>query len=178
MNNNKKIYGLFIVSPIKFADKEYFIPKKIFEKNNIIIQVASTKREKVVSMKNIQIEVDLTFDEIEVNQFDFIIIVGGFGVKQYLWDNLMLHKIIIGAICLSPVILAKGGILNNKKATVFRRIDALKEFAKFNIEYINKDVVVAGNIITANSPRSSENFAKAVLKKLNKIIYNNEKHIY
>ena len=73
---------------------------------------------------------------------------------------------IIGAICISPVILAETGILKNKKATVWTSsLD--KSAAKFLEEkgafYEDVDVVVDKNIITADGPSSAEKFSQTII---------------
>jgi len=66
-------------------------------------------------------------------------------------------------------ILARAGVLENRKATVWtsaldrRPIQQLKDG---EATYENKPVVVDGNIITANGPQSAKEFGKTILKLL------------
>jgi len=66
---------------------------------------------------------------------------------------------------LAPAILARAGVLENKKATVWsdplnkETIEILKEG---QVEYINEPVVVDGHIVTANGPIATEDFSKRI----------------
>jgi protease I len=90
-------------------------------------------------------------------------------------NNSRLHKIlndfnksnkIIAAICIAPIILAAGGLLNGKSATCFPEVK--QDLIKPDINYKDLPVVVAKNIITANGPKASFEFAESILVLLNK----------
>ncbi|HQQ38671.1 MAG TPA: DJ-1/PfpI family protein, partial [bacterium] len=78
---------------------------------------------------------------------------------------------ILGAICIAPLILARAGVLENRKATVWasaldrRPIQQLKDGGA---TYENKPVVIDGNIVTANGPQSAKEFGKILAKELKK----------
>ena len=106
---------------------------------------------------------------MNINNFAAIILIGGSGSRNY-WKNESLHKIvkkfnesnkIVAAICSSPVILAKAGILQNKKATCFS--EDKMELINAGIDYQDKYVVSDENIVTANDARSALQFIEAVL---------------
>jgi protease I len=77
---------------------------------------------------------------------------------------------ILASICISPVILAKAGVLKGKKATVWT--DFTKSQAKIlekeGAIFEEKPVVVDGKIITANGPGSAEEFGKKIIEVLTK----------
>ena len=55
----------------------------------------------------------------------------------------------------------------NKKATVWQNIsdkESIKILEKNGAEFINKDVVFDGKIITANGPAAAEKFGESILK--------------
>ncbi|MPN54844.1 hypothetical protein SDC9_202521 [bioreactor metagenome] len=75
----------------------------------------------------------------------------------------------ISAICISPVVLARAGILNGNESTVFNSPDTVDELKKHGAVYQDRDVVVSGRIVTGKDPKSAEAFGKAVLKALKKV---------
>lgn len=92
------------------------------------------------------------------------------------WNNGKLHKILndfnnskkmIGAICLAPPVLANAGVLNGKNATCHP--DAKQELLRPEIEFKDVPVVVSKNIITANGPKASFEFAESIIFVLNKL---------
>ena len=117
---------------------------------------------------------DLRLENINANNFSGIVLIGGNGAKDYK-NNSKLHKIlndfnksnkIVAAICVAPVILAAAGLLNGKSATCFPEVK--QDLIKPDIDYKDLPVVAAKNIITANGPKASFEFAETILLLLNK----------
>jgi len=95
------------------------MPQAIFIENGHIIQVVSHQAGNARSKFSKEISV-AGLDSTTIQDYDAFLLVGGPGSMDYLNDGL-LHscirsafdaKILIGAICFAPNILAKTGILN------------------------------------------------------------------
>ena len=118
---------------------------------------------------------------LHVEDYDAIVYIGGSGTPIVRADN---HSIkiaqeafekgkVIGAICWSPTILAKAGILKGRNATVWNGDD--DEFNMTTPEYLTeqgakytgKPVTIDGKIITADGPSSAQGYAEAIWKALN-----------
>ena len=167
--------ALFVIAPVDFRDEEYFIPKQILEEGGIEVTTTSTS-ETSTSKFGKQVNIDLLIEEVNSN-YDAIIFVGGSGAKDY-FDNLTALELakkffeankFVTAICIGPAILAKAGVLNDKKATVWTspKSKESKEILTDNgAEYVNQDVVIDGKIITANGPEAAEAFGKKILEVL------------
>lgn len=173
----KKI--LFVIAFKDFRDEEFFEPKEILEKAGFEIKVASTDKGVAMGVNGGEAQVDFLDNEVVVDDYEAVIFVGGQGAIRNI-ENSRFHKIareafeknkIVAAICIAPLILARAGVLENKKATVWtsaldrKPIQALKDGGA---TYENKPVVVDGNIITANGPQSAKEFGKTILKQLKK----------
>jgi len=158
-----------------------FLPKKDFNEEEFTIvrkrllkagkQVFITSDDYLVcsGSKGMKVKSDTSFYNVNVNNFEAIILIGGTGSRNY-WKNEPLHKIIkkffdskkvVAAICSSPVTLAKAGILQNKKATCYS--EDKMELINAGIDYQDKYVVLDGNVVTANDSRSALQFTEAVL---------------
>ena len=72
----------------------------------------------------------------------------------------------VAAICLSPVVLARAGLLKGREATVFPTPEALEELENGGAIYVKQGVVVSGRVITANGPQSAQDFALAICQAL------------
>jgi protease I len=122
-----------------------------------------------------QVKVDVSIDAIKPENYDGIFLIGGPGALEYL-DNPVVYGVmqkstqlskVIGAICISPRILAKAGLLQGKKATGWDDDGELRGvFKKNSVARVNKPVVVDGNIITADGPRAAAEFGQAIANKL------------
>ena len=181
LSNSQVIYKkvVLIIAFRDFRDEEYFIPKEILEKNNIEVKTASVEKGTAIGVNGGETQVDILIEEINLSDWDGIIFVGGPGALKYL-DNENSYKIareavsqnkILGAICISPVILAKAGVLNKKQATVWSSPmdkEAIKILEENDAIYQDKSVVIDKNIITANGPAAAEKFAHILVQALTK----------
>ncbi|HKL43682.1 MAG TPA: DJ-1/PfpI family protein, partial [Candidatus Absconditabacterales bacterium] len=74
----------------------------------------------------------------------------------------------IGAICITPMILSESGLFNGKNVTGWDQNGVQKKFIQDNGGFwVDKDVVVSGNIVTATGPDVAEEFARKCLELIN-----------
>jgi protease I len=168
--------AVMIIAFRNFRDEEYFVPKEILEKAGIEVKTASNKIGTAIGADGGDTNVDLLISQIKVSDFDAIIFVGGPGCLDAL-DNEDSYKVaretvsqnkVLAAICISPVILAKAGVLKGRRATVWN------DFAKTQAKILEKEgaifegkpVVVDGKIITANGPKAAKEFGNTILELL------------
>ncbi len=168
----KKI--LMIIAWRGFRDEEYFNPKAVFEKNNFQVVTASNKAGIAIGAKGGKAKVDISLDKIDLDNYGAIVFSGGPRALDYL-DNKEVYKIIqdtvnrkkiLGAICISPVILAKSGVLQGKKATVWSSASyhqSIDELVKNGAKYVDQPVVKDGLIITANGPDVAKKFGQEII---------------
>ncbi len=164
--NKKSI--LFILPSLQFNDTEFSVVKKTLEDNGIKIFIASDSNTLCISNTGRKVKADINFFNIHENNFAGIVFIGGNGARAY-WDNVLLQNAavkfkaagkIVAAICSAPLILAKAGILNEIPAACY--FEDKNELIRLGIEYVEAPVVVKSNIITANEPSSSLNFAQVI----------------
>lgn len=112
---------------------------------------------------------DKKLDEIEPNEFDMLVLVGGDPGYKNLGRSQSVLKAIadfnsqnkkIAAICAAPTILAKMGILDEKRATVY------PGFEKQIPRPRGDRVFVDENIITAQGPGTAMEFALKIVEIL------------
>ncbi|WP_456371402.1 DJ-1/PfpI/YhbO family deglycase/protease [Thermodesulfatator atlanticus] len=164
-----------VIAQHGFREEELFEPKKILEKHGFQVDVVSIKQGKATGMFGTEIQVSKTLSDINPNKYLALLIAGGVGAPKYLWGNKTLISLVkefykenkvVGAICLSPVVLAQAGILKGKKATCWPAEAAIKELKKYGAIYDPRGVIVQGKIITAKSPDYAKEFAKEILRLL------------
>ena len=160
-----------------FRDEEYFTPKEVLEEAGVKIKTVSNKKGIAVGADGGETNADLLLSEINPAELDAIVFIGGPGCLKNL-DNedsyraakqAFFQNKILAAICISPVILAKAGVLKGKKATVWSSVmdkSAIKILEQNGAIYQKKDVVRDGNLITANGPPSAREFGEAVVRAL------------
>ncbi len=168
---NKKV--VLIVAGEDFRDEEYFVPKEILERAGAEIKTASDKTGVARGADGGEVKVDLLVQEVNPVDFDAVIFIGGPGALEHL-DNEISYKLardtiergkILAAICVSPEILAKAGVLKNKKATVWSSAldkSAVKILKEGGAIYEDENAVIDGKIITANGPSSAKEFGEKI----------------
>ena len=167
--------ALFIIAPVDFRDEEYFVPKQILEENSVGVTTASTSNLSTSKFGK-QVDVDVLIENVD-SDYDVIIFVGGPGARTY-FDNktaldlarkFLEEDKMVTAICIGPAILAKSGVLNGRQATVWtspNNREGVTILEGNGAIYIDQDVVVDRNIITANGPEAAEAFGKKILEVL------------
>lgn len=165
-----------IIASEKFRDEEYQKPRKIFEDQGATVTVFSSSLNESVGMLGAKAKPDKLIKDLNVDNFDAVVFVGGMGSSEY-WDDKTAHEIarntvekdkLLSAICIAPVTLANAGVLEGKKGTVWtdEKGEIKEKFTSKGVNYTGKTVEIDGNIITGNGPEAAEEFGKAIVNAL------------
>ncbi len=163
---------LMIIASNNFRDEEYNHPREIFEEEGAMVTVASSTKKEVTGMLGMKVTPDILISEVNIDDYDAVIFVGGMGSSEY-WDDEKAHEIakeayekdkVVGAICIAPVTLARAGLLKGKKATVFS--SEIENIKKEGAIYTGNSVEVDGKIVTGNGPSAAKEFGKKIVELL------------
>ncbi len=117
----------------------------------------------------VRVMVDKTLHQIKPDEYDAIVLPGGSPGYENLGKSSRIIQILkdfnkqnklICAICGAPSILAKEGLLDDKKATVYPGNERLLAYPR------GSRVIVDGNIITSQGPGTAMEFALKIVEKL------------
>jgi protease I len=167
-------HALLIIAPENFRDEELFVPQKILEAAGIQTTIASREAGKCIGKLGGEAEAVIGLNQINVEDFDAIIFVGGPGSSVYFDDpaaHLIAQKAIkndkvLAAICAAPSILANAGVLKDKKATVFPAPEYEEILAKNDVNLTKAEIEIDGKIITANDAPAAEEFGRKIVEAL------------
>lgn len=163
---------LMIIASNNFRDEEYNYPREIFERDGATVIVASSTKKEVTGMLGTKVIPDILMSEVNIDDYDAVIFVGGSGANEY-WENEKAHEIakeaynkgkVIGAICISPVTLARAGLLKGKKATVYP--SEIENIKKEGVIYTGNSVEVDGKIVTGDGPSAAKEFGMKIAELL------------
>lgn len=166
-----------IIAFKNFKDEEYFIPRRIFDQAGAKVKVISNELGMAQGTDGGEEKTNIKLSDFNVSDFDAIVFVGGPGALECL-DNHDSYRIakeaieqnkVLAAICISPTILAKAGVLREKKATVWTgsmNKEPQKTLEENGAIYQDAPVVQDNNIITANGPAAAEEFGKKIIETL------------
>ena len=149
------------------------------EVQSVDLVITAFKRN-VCSKHNLTIKAHKLLDEVKVNDYDALIIPGGFNDSGYTeaYDKKVLtlikkaHKngAIIVAMCVGSLPVAKTGILKGKRATTYslsKRHDNFQILRDYGAITTKKRIVVSDRIITNRGPVTSIEVAFKLLEMLN-----------
>lgn len=161
---------LFIVAPDKFRDEEYFQSKVMIQAKGIeILTAAKGNPEEVTGIKGGKARPEeVTWESLKTLDVDGVVIIGGETSDVYLDDKYLQDVIkhfanqgkVIAAICMTPAILAKAGLLKGKKCTADQSVASFMK--EYGADLQDEDLVVDKNFITAKSVAVALKFGKLI----------------
>ena len=168
----------------EFADWEAaFLSSGLNDKNitkNYITNFASIDKNLKKSMGNLKVLPDLTLKEIDENDVDGLVLIGGRTWRSQIEEtNTKIVELVkkfknnpnkvVGAICDAAYFLATNGLLNDRKHTV-NSFDEIKDNSNYtnSKNFVEMESVIDGNLVTAKGD-SPIHFAKNVMMALGDI---------
>lgn len=170
----KKNSVLIFIASSDFSEEEFLYSKHFLEKNNCSVFITSDSNGLCIGDKGLKVKADVSLYNIHPENFSAFILIGGKGIRKYFSNSILLSIIskfqkqnkILGAICAAPVLLAKSGILDGKKATCFP--DYKNELQKSGVVLSNEDIVVTEKIVTASNKQFVNDFLVKIIFLLNR----------
>jgi protease I len=167
-----------IIASNGYQQVEYGTPKRILEDAGVKVMTVSDKAGGAVAKDLSTTIVDLTLDEMNIDEYDGIFFIGGPGALEHL-DIPISYKLLAeakdagipyGAICIAVRILAKADVLMGKRATGWNEDQVLTALLKGHgaIYEEDKDVVVDGLVVTATGPSAAVAFGEGIVRALTK----------
>ena len=164
---------LMVLANYNFNDDEYEYTRKALEDNGIGIKIAAGEHGECTSVTGKTVDTDLSLQNVLMDNFRAIIFIGGPGVDSYFTDDYALGLAqkffkankIVGAICWAPMILAKAGILAQRKATSWA--EAKDEMIAAGAIYTGEKVTVDDMIVTAIGSESALDFGQKIVSMIN-----------
>ncbi|HEX9653714.1 MAG TPA: DJ-1/PfpI family protein [bacterium] len=163
---------LIILAHNNFRDEEYQAAREKLEKSGAKIIVASTIKKGAAGSQGMKLDPDLLIDDVNGQEFDAVVFIGGTGASQY-WHDVTAHEIarqaaekgkIIAASSHAAVTLAVAGLLTGKRAT--GHVSIHEKLSVQGAILTGSKLERDGNIITASGPNAAREFAEALAQAL------------
>jgi 4-methyl-5(b-hydroxyethyl)-thiazole monophosphate biosynthesis len=139
----------------------------ILRRAGINVTTAGLQGTIVRSVRGVKLITDMKMDDVNVDKFDGLILVGG----DPGWKNLSMSRRVmdavqkyhgskktLAAICAAPCILAKAGVLADKRATIYPGME--RELPRPRSE----KVIADGHVITSQGPGTAVDFALKIVE--------------
>lgn len=136
-------------------------------------------RKKIKSTFGLDVTVDWTVDEIDIDDYDALAIPGGFeeyGFHEDAYDERFLEVIrsfhakdkTVASICVAALPLGKSGILEGRCGTTYNMNDGIRQrqLGELGVKVVNQPIVFDGNTITSWNPSTAIDVAFELLRRL------------
>ncbi len=158
-----------------YQDLELWVPYYRLKEEGADVTVVGTGSSRTYTSKNgYPVEVQKEAKEIDISQYDGVVIPGGYApdlMRRYpemvrIVSDAHRKGKVIAAICHAGWMLASAGILKGKKATGFFAIK--DDLVNAGAHYVDEEVVRDGNLITSRKPDDLPAFCREMIEALAK----------
>ena len=162
---------VYIILGTGFEEIEAVAPCDILRRGGVDVKFAGIGGLEIIGGNGITVKADCTVEEMDLEIMDLIMLPGGMGgVRSILGSEAALqavryayeHGKFVTAICAAPTILAKLGITDGKKATVYPGMEEQMGSACMQ----DANAVRDGRILTGRAPGAAYDFAYLLLAAL------------
>jgi protease I len=162
-----------IISADGFEDSELLEPCQKLVQAGIAVDIASLQKGRITGKHGHAVEAGLAVNEVNAADYDALILPGGKAPGQLRRDKVVLDLTMqfltankpIAAICHGPQILLSAGVLQGRTATCYKSVAG--ELCKAGVDYVDREVVVDGKLITSRQPSDLPAFIDAILQVMN-----------
>jgi protease I len=175
MPNEKRLKDkrVAILAEDLYEDLELWYPRlRLQEEGAEVVVVGPGEAREHHGKYGYPVTVDRTIQEVEVEQFDALVVPGGYAPDRLRRYPAMVDFVrqmarrgkIVAAICHGPWMLASAQVVAGKTVTCFFAIK--DDLVHAGATYKDAEVVVDGNLITARKPADLPAFLVAIIAAL------------
>jgi protease I len=157
-----------------FEDAELQFPyDKITEAGHDAVLIGVAAQKQITGKKGrLTIETDASIDEVDVDDFDAVVIPGGYSPDHLRTNEAMVDFVrdadeegtTIAAVCHAGSLLIEADIVDGRKLTSWPSIRT--DLLNAGAEWLDEPVVKDANLITSRNPGDLEDFSEAILAAL------------
>lgn len=163
-----------IIVAQNFQDEEFVYPYYRILEESFQVEVATPTGQDMIGKYGVPARATMATADLKATDFDCVILPGGFEspdrlrirpeVLAFVEEMDQAGKL-VAAICHGPWILISAGVVKGRKVTGYISIaDDLKNAGAI---YVEEDLVIDGNMISAPHYKNNGTFMKAVINALN-----------
>lgn len=172
--NRRKMSKIATIVTDMFEDSEYTKPVEAFKKaGHEVINVGLEEGKTVKGKKEgTPVKIDRAVKDVSAKDFDALLILGGYSPDKLRVDGnaVRFAKEFVEsdkpvfAICHGPQLLITADVLRGRRITGWKSI--VQDIKNAGADFVDREVVEDGNLISSRHPGDIPAFIKASMKKL------------
>jgi protease I len=151
-------------------DIELLYPLYRLREEGAEVTVAGLGEQTYTGKKGHPIECDTSVDQVRARDFDAVVIPGGYAPDHFRRSEPLLEVVReaydegtpVAAICHAGWVPASAGIVKGKQVTSFHSIK--DDLVNAGADWVDREVVVDGNLITSRNPDDLGAFCRAIIE--------------
>jgi len=165
---------ILILAGPDFEDRELVVPYYRFLEAGATVKIAGIGQKQYKGKYGIPIEVDGQAAEFVGKNWDAVVIPGGWAPDKIRANEAALEIVrktmkagnVLAAICHAGWVLASADVVKGKTVTSFENIK--HDLIHAGANWVDKEVVVDGNLVTSRKPADLPAFCRETMKLLQK----------
>jgi protease I len=161
-----------ILSADLFEDSELSEPLRLLQAKGLMVDVAAPHQGVITGKHGCAVVAGLALAEVEPDDYDLLVVPGGkapASLRKHARALAIARDFLqagkpVAAICHGPQLLITGGLLAGRSATCYRGV--ARELQAAGAHYLDREVVVDGNLITSRQPADLPAFMQAIYRAL------------
>jgi len=157
-----------------FEDSELIEPLRSMKKAGAKVVIVGSGSKEIYNGKrgNATVPVDTTADKVKAEDFDAVIIPGGYAPDKMRLHQSMVELVrkahelgkVVAAICHGPQLLISADTVRGRRVTSWPSVAV--DLKNAGAEWVDEPVVQDGNLITSRKPADLPRFNKAIIEAL------------
>jgi len=167
--------NILILAGPDFEDRELFYPLYRFQEAGATVKVAGLGEKNYKGKYGVPIEVDGDCTDFLKQSWDAVVIPGGWAPDKIRANEAALEIVrktmkagnVVAAICHAGWVLASADVVKGKTVTSF--INIKDDLIHAGAKWVDREVVVDGNLVTSRKPADLPAFCRETIKLLQKV---------
>ncbi|UCD58695.1 MAG: type 1 glutamine amidotransferase [Candidatus Hydrogenedentota bacterium] len=155
-----------------YEDMELWYPKIRLTEAGATVKVAGVEKRKYHGKHGYPVDADGKISAYDARDFDCIVIPGGYAPDRLRRSKLVLDFVkkmfdggkVVASICHAAWVPISAGIVEGKTMTCFYAIK--DDLVNAGAKYVDKSVVVDGNVVSSRTPDDLPDFCRAIIALL------------
>ncbi len=157
-----------IVSSDRFEDSELSEPLQQLQAKGVEVDIAAPQRRSITGKHGHRVSAGLALGAVRAEDYDLLVLPGGEApaILRKIPEAVAIARHFlkadkpIAAICHGPQLLIATGLMAGRTATCYRAMRA--ELEEAGVNYLDREVVVDGNLVTSRRPADIPAFMRAI----------------